>query len=148
MKKALLAVVVITLLPLALSAGCKSSTPLPTASPVAASFFFLIQPAGATAGAVFTKQPVVVVLDTYGETDNAYTGAVTLAITKGTGPGGAVLSGKLTVNAVAGAASFSGLSIDTAGSGYSLMATAGGLAPAISAPFDVAAAAPAATAIR
>ena len=147
MKKALLAVVVITLLPLALSACCKSSTPLPTASPVAASFFFLIQPAGATAGAAFTTQPVVAVLDTYGENDNSYTGPVTLGITSGSGTRGAVLSGTLTVNAVDGVASFTDLSINVAGSGYSLTATSGGLAPAVSANFSVAAA-PATTAVR
>jgi hypothetical protein len=48
---------------------------------------------------------------------------ITLAITSGTGTLGAVLSGITTVTAGSGVAIFSGLSIDKAGTGYTLSAT-------------------------
>ncbi len=61
--------------------------------------------------------------------------AVTLAL--GANPGGATLSGTLTVNARDGVASFSDLAIDRAGSGYTLTATATGFDSATSQAFDV-----------
>src|SRR5439155_195778 len=51
------------------------------------------------------------------------------------GPG--TLSGTVTVNAVAGVATFSGLSITTAGTGYKLHAEDGALAAADSAAFNI-----------
>src|SRR5207247_1691204 len=50
------------------------------------------------------------------------------------------LSGTKTVAAVAGVAAFPGLSINQAGGGYTLSATAPGLTAATSAPFDITAA--------
>jgi hypothetical protein len=47
---------------------------------------------------------------------------VTLAILEGTGTTGATLSGTTTVAAVAGVATFSDLSIDLPGTGYTLWA--------------------------
>ena len=140
MKNILLLVLAATLaLPAVFIAGCRSSTALPAVSPVAATFFFLMQPAGASAGVAFRTQPLVEILDTYGEIDNGFTGAVPLGITKGSGSARAVLSGAVTVNAFDGVATFTNLSIDLAGSGYSLTASGSGLAPATSATFNVAA---------
>jgi hypothetical protein len=51
-----------------------------------------------------------------------------------------VLSGTRTVGAVAGVATFSTLSIDASGTGYTLTATASGLTGDISTAFDIAAA--------
>ncbi|PYO97986.1 MAG: hypothetical protein DMD61_11110, partial [Gemmatimonadetes bacterium] len=68
-----------------------------------------------------------------------FTGNVTLAI--GTNPGSGTLSGTSTVAAVGGVATFSNLSIDKAGSGYTLDATSNGLAGAGSDGFDITAAA-------
>ena len=57
----------------------------------------------------------------------SFTGSVTVALSSNSG--GATLGGTLTVNAVGGVASFSGLSIDKAGS-YTLQVTSSGL-PAV-----------------
>src|SRR5205085_2259334 len=59
----------------------------------------------------------------------------------GTTPGGGTLSGTPTQAAVGGVASFSGLTINKAGTGYTLTATATGLAVGTSAPFNITAAA-------
>lgn len=96
------------------------------------------QPAGAVPGTAFTTQPVVQIQDAAGvlvATDN--TTQVTVSITTGTGATGAVLGGTTTVTAVNGVISFSGLSIDLAGTGYTLTFAATGLADATSAAFDV-----------
>ena len=98
---------------------------------------FTTQPAGAAAGAPFTAQPVVTVLDGNGNTASSSSAAVTVAITQSTGTSGALLSGTTTVNAVNGVASFSGLGINLAGSGYTLTATSGDLFPVTSSAFSV-----------
>ncbi len=63
------------------------------------------------------------------------TDAVTVAI--GTNPGRGTLSGTTTVNAVAGVASFTDLTIDQVGTGYTLVATSGSLSSATSAAFGI-----------
>ncbi len=73
--------------------------------------------------------------DALGNVDASYTGAVTLAIA--TNPASGTLGGTTTVNAVAGIATFSGVSIDNIGSGYTLTATATGLSAATSGTMDV-----------
>ena len=52
-------------------------------------------------------------------------------------PGGATLGGTTTITAVGGLATFSDLTIDIAGTGFSLAASAPGLTGATSAPFNV-----------
>ena len=59
----------------------------------ATSLTFTTQPAGVTAGAAFTTQPVVTAKDGYGNVATGYAKTVNLAIKSGTGPTGAVLSG-------------------------------------------------------
>jgi len=66
-----------------------------------------------------------------------FTGAVTVALTAGTGTAGATLSGTTTVAAVDGVAIFSTLNIDRVGSGYTLSAVATGLTGATSTAFDI-----------
>jgi hypothetical protein len=144
-KSNLIAIALTLALPVALIAGCSSSTATTSTTPVATTFVFTTQPAGATAGTAFTTQPVVSVTDDYGNVDTGYTGTVTLAITTGTGASGANLSGTTTVTAVDGVATFTDLSIDTAGTGYSLTATSGSLLSAESDSFDVATTTPVAT---
>jgi hypothetical protein len=80
---------------------------------------------------------VVTVLDGNGNTASSSSAAVTVAITQSTGTSGALLSGTTTVNAVNGVASFSGLGINLAGSGYTLTATSSGLTAATSNIFTV-----------
>jgi hypothetical protein len=75
------------------------------------------------------------IADAAGVTVASSTAAVTMAI--GTNPGGGTLSGTLTVNAVAGVATFSNLSINNPGNGYTLVATSTGLTSATSTPFTV-----------
>jgi len=68
----------------------------------------------------------------------SYTGTVTIAIGHNGGtltPG--TLTGTLTVTVVNGVATFSDLSIDQLGNGYTLTVTAGGVVGAESAAFNI-----------
>ncbi len=75
--------------------------------------------------------------DDYGNVITSFTGSVTLALASG--PSGATLGGKLTMTLVKGVATFSGLRITQAGSGYSLTASGGSLAAATTNLFTVSA---------
>jgi hypothetical protein len=97
---------------------------------------------GASAGAAFTTQPQVTVLDMYGNTATSSTVKVDLSFYNITPESSeAVLSGVSTVNAVNGIADFKGLSIDITGS-YLLIASGTGLISAQSNPFDITPGAP------
>src|SRR5437763_850449 len=99
---------------------------------------WLVPPSNVAAGAHITPALQVEVRDQFGNRVTAATAGITLAI--GTNPS----SGALTVtprNAVSGVATFDDASIDKAGSGYTLVASSGGLHPATSAQFNVTAAA-------
>ena len=100
------------------------------------------QPAGTAAGAVMAAGfgskggPVKVkVLDGSGHLVTGSTAAVTIAI--GSNPGSGSLSGTLTVHAKGGIASFSNLSIDKPGIGYTLTARSPGITRATSARFTI-----------
>ena len=90
---------------------------------VATQLVFSAQPSNSTPNAPFPTQPVVIAKDAAGNVDTSYTGNVTLAIKGGTGTGGAALNGTVTVAAVNGVATFSGLSINLIGAGYQLTAS-------------------------
>ncbi len=93
-------------------------------------------PSGAMAGAAFTV--TVSAADGFGTVDPTFSGAITLSASL-LGVSGVVLGGTLTVNAVAGVATFSGISISTAGSGYSFTATSSLLSSAVpSGPLSIA----------
>ena len=96
---------------------------------------FSVEPANTVAGAAITPALQVSAHDANENVSTGFTGNVTVAI--GTNPGGGTLSGTATVAAVAGVATFSGLSIDRAGTGYTLGASAGGLVAATSSAFNV-----------
>lgn len=81
----------------------------------------------------FSPAPVVVVQDAFGNRVTGSTAPITLALTAGTG----TLNGVTTQNAVAGEASFPGLSINAVGTGKILTASSGGLTSAISDPFVI-----------
>jgi Tol biopolymer transport system component len=98
---------------------------------------FSSQPQGGRVGQPFGAQPVVRVLDAENNLAVDFTGPVSLAVKPGTGAAGAVLNGTSTVNAVAGIATFAGLSLDTAGAGYVLTASSDGLTGADTAGFTV-----------
>jgi len=96
---------------------------------------FTVEPSDASAGAPITPAIEVSALDGFGNTASGFAGAVTLVL--GTNPGGAALEGTTTRSAVAGVATFAGLSVTRAGSGYQLRSDAGGLTGAASTAFDV-----------
>ena len=98
---------------------------------------FTVQPTNVTAGSAITPAVQVTVKDLQGNTDATFNGNVVVAIA--TNPGGGTLSGIDTVAASAGVASFSTLSIDKSGIGYTLQATATGVTSAVSTPFAVSA---------
>ncbi|MBW3661125.1 MAG: hypothetical protein KY397_05775, partial [Gemmatimonadetes bacterium] len=91
------------------------------------------QPTDAEAGAAITPAVTVRAVVTAGVLDPTFEGDVTVAI----GTGGGTLSGTKTVTAVDGVATFSDLSIDAAGEGYTLEASADGLTSATSAAFAI-----------
>jgi len=80
-------------------------------------------------------------VDAHGNVATGFTGTVRLAL--GVNAHNAVLAGTTSATAVAGVATFDALSVATAGSGYSLVASASGLSPESSATFDVSAGLPA-----
>jgi uncharacterized repeat protein (TIGR01451 family) len=105
------------------------------APPTATRLVFGQQPSNAQAGAAISPAVTVRAVDAGGATVPSFTGSVTIAI--GTNPGGGALSGTTTVSAVAGVATFSNLSINAAGTGYTLAASATGLTGATSNPFAI-----------
>jgi hypothetical protein len=96
---------------------------------------FLQQPTDTAAGQTFS--PVIVeVVDAFGNVETSdNTDTITLSI--GINPSGGTLSGTLTVAVVNGVATFSDLSLDQVGDGYTLHATTVGLADADSAAFRI-----------
>ena len=119
-----------------LSAACGGSSSKPAAPPVATALAFSFEPGPSSAVAPLSPAIQVELRDASGHLVVGATGAVTLALAPG--GGAAVLAGNTTVAAVAGVATFPGLRLALAGSGYRLLATATGLTPATSAAFDVA----------
>jgi hypothetical protein len=96
---------------------------------------FTVQPSNAVATQIITPAIQVTVVDSFGSTDPNFTAAVTIAI--GTNPVGGNLSGTRTVTPANGIARFGDLSIDKAGGGYTLRATATGATAATSGSFTV-----------
>lgn len=103
------------------------------AARAASQLTFATLPAPATAAVPFTV--VVAARDSIGNVAAGFTGRVTLAL--GTNPGTSSLGGADTATAVAGTATFAGLTLHKMGKGYTLVASGGGLPAATSAPFDV-----------
>ena len=93
------------------------------------------QPGATSAGATMTPAVTVAIQDAGGTTVTSATNAVTIAI--GTNPATGTLSGTKTVNAVNGIATFANLSINNAGTGYTLVASAGGLTSATTNAFNI-----------
>lgn len=97
---------------------------------------FLSQPSSLAAAGDTLPTLRVIVLDGIADTVNAFTGTVRLTLTGGTA--GAQLLGTASVRAVNGIATFPGLTVDRAGTGYRLDAVLDSL-PTVrgtSAPFD------------
>jgi Big-like domain-containing protein len=113
----------------------KSGTALITVTPRPATRLgFLQQPGNTTAGQSLAPPVRVAVQNDLGGTVANGTQTVTIAL--GSNPGSATLSGTTSVQAINGIATFSNLSLDKAGAGYTLTATATNLAPATSTTFN------------
>jgi Invasin, domain 3 len=121
----------------ATGAGTATSTAFDITAGTATALVFSVQPTNTVAGAAITPAVQVTAQDGSGNTATGFTGNITVAI--GTNPGGGTLSGTAAVAASAGVATFSGLSIDKAGTGYTLTATGAGTAT--STAFNITAAA-------
>lgn len=115
-----------------------ASTIVAAAAPVALSW--ATQPGDVTAGTAFAPAPTVRVVDEFGNLVSSATDAVTLALA--TNPDGGTVLGPATSIASGGIATFPGISVDRAGSGHTLVATAPDRASAASSPFAVSPAAP------
>ncbi len=98
---------------------------------------FVAQPTDAFVGALIDPPVQVAARDASGLVNTAYSGVITVEITPGTGTTGAVLLGTVSQTAVSGIATFHNVSVDRAGTGYRLSASAPGLVGATSAAFDV-----------
>ena len=111
--------------------------PPPPAPPPATQLAFIFQPSNATAGSPISPPVQVAAQDATGTTVASFNG--TIAVALGANPGSGTLSGTTSVTAQSGVATFSDLSIDKVGSGYTLVATAtaAALTGATSAPFDI-----------
>src|SRR5439155_813524 len=102
----------------------------------ATALVFTVEPSNTAAGVAITPAVQATAQDALGNAVPGFTGSVRVAI--GTNPAGGTLSGSLTVAAVGGVASFSTLSLNKSGTGYTLAATATGMSGATSTPFDIA----------
>lgn len=123
-----------------------SAAGLPTVStgtiaitPAAPAQLVLVSGPGGSVAAGSGIGLIVDVEDAFGNLVTGYGGDVTAALTGGAGN----LGGTLNVTASGGVASFSGLSIDQAGTGYTIEASASGLSPVSAGPFAITPAAPA-----
>ncbi|HEX5632447.1 MAG TPA: hypothetical protein VFX50_04435, partial [Gemmatimonadales bacterium] len=97
---------------------------------------FLSVPTTGTAGQPLATVTVEV-LDAEGSRATASTAPVTLAFDENAG--GATLGGAGPVNAVAGVATFTNVTISAAGTGYTLVASSGALTPDTTGAIDIAA---------
>ena len=96
---------------------------------------FLSQPGDATAGTAVAPAVTVALVDSNNNQVDTASGAITLALQQNGGP--ATLAGTTTSVAGGGLATFSNVVVNTAGSGYTLLASASGFANAQSAAFTV-----------
>src|SRR6266699_5271790 len=119
--------------------ACAASSPTGTAS-VATKLAFTVQPGAAAAGTAIAPALQVAIQDASGNTVTRAMTSVTVAL--GANPSGASLFGTVTVAAVNGVATFSTLSVNDVGTGYTLTASASGLTGATSASFNITAAPP------
>jgi alpha-tubulin suppressor-like RCC1 family protein/uncharacterized protein YjdB len=111
-----------------------------TVTQTPATLAFSVGPSAVVAGEAINPAIEVEVRDASGNVVAGSRAAITLAF--GANPGGATLHGSTIVNAVGGIATFSGITVETADSGYTLAASSAGMGGGTSGAFDVAPAAP------
>src|SRR5512146_487979 len=123
----------------ATAAGLTGATSAPFGVPLDACWdhlAFMVPPSNAVAGTVIVPPVLVCAIDGSANVDTTFTGVLTVAL--GNNPGGGTLSGTLSKAAVRGCATFSDLSIDKAGAGYTLSAFTTGITGAMSTAFNIA----------
>jgi hypothetical protein len=98
-------------------------------------------PATVIAGTVIGPSIVVTAQDAFGNAVTSFNGVVSLAL--GANPGADVLAGTTGVTAINGVATFDDVSLTKAATGYTIIASATGVAPITTGSFSVGAAAPA-----
>jgi hypothetical protein len=132
------------------SAGGLSGSPVTfTVASVAGAAVKLVlgtQPGNTIAGVNLAPSLVATAEDQYDNVATAFAGTVSL--TFGANPGGDVLHGTASVNAVNGVATFGNVSIQKAAAGYTLVASASGLSSVTTGAFAINAAAPASIAVN
>ncbi len=128
----------------ATGAGSATSAAFNITAGTATQLVFSVEPTNTVAGGAITPAVQVTAEDASGNTATGFTGDVTVAI--GANAGGGTLSGTKTIAASGGVATFSTLSIDKAGTGYTLTATGAG--SATSTAFNITAGAAATIAIN
>src|SRR5690242_13655380 len=96
---------------------------------------FGTEPSTAVAGHQISPAVKIRALDALGNLASGFTGSVSIALASN--PGGATLSGTTPVAAVGGVATFTDLSLNKTGTGYTLTASGGGLGPVTSTGFDI-----------
>jgi MYXO-CTERM domain-containing protein len=112
-----------------------TSTAFDIAPGAKAALTFTVQPGSARAGAVISPAVRVAVVDGSGNLIASATDSITVAV--GNNPRNGTLSGTKTVAALNGVATFSDLSINRNGQGYTLQASSGSLSAVSSAAFDI-----------
>ena len=96
---------------------------------------FTVQPSATALGANIAPAVQVCVQDGVGNTVTNANNLITLAL--GANPGSATLAGTLSQTAFSGCATFSNLSLNKSGAGYTITASTSGLTGATSTPFTV-----------
>jgi hypothetical protein len=99
---------------------------------------FTVQPSTASANSTITPAVEVSILDAFGNLVTSATDQVSVKIGNDGAPGGgSVLNGTVDVNATGGVATFTDLSIDLQGVGFTLSAGSGSLTGDTSTAFDI-----------
>jgi alpha-tubulin suppressor-like RCC1 family protein len=98
---------------------------------------FGVDPYDVAEGVIMRPNVAVQLRDTFGNLATNTTLPVTVSLTTGTGAAGAALGGTLVQTPIGGTATFDDLHVDLAGAGYTLTATAAGLASITSRTFTV-----------
>jgi hypothetical protein len=102
-----------------------------------AQLVYSVEPSNADATLTISPAIKVQVLDAGGNRVTTSADSISLAIGTNAGTPAGTLSGTITKAAVSGEATFSDISIDKVGIGYTLVADASGLSPAISTAFTI-----------
>jgi hypothetical protein len=113
-----------------------TSNPFTITVGAASKLAFGVQPSAENSATAISPSVTVRILDAGGNL-TASGASVTVAITNGTGTSGAHLGGTASIGASSGTATFATLTIDSAGAGYTLSATSGGLTGTTSTTFTI-----------